>query len=105
MLEEGQVNSMSQNETKIQKQVQAYIRSIGGYCFKVHGSIYMRAGIPDVICCIDGKFVGIETKDGDNTASELQLAHGRLINKAGGLFMVAYSVSDVEEALKSANII
>ena len=64
-----------QNETKVQKQIQAYIRSIGGYCFKVHGELYMRAGIPDIIACVKGRFVGIECKDGDNTASELQLAH------------------------------
>lgn len=32
-----------QEETKLQKQIQAYIRSIGGYCFKVHGEIFMRA--------------------------------------------------------------
>lgn len=25
-----------QNETKVQKQIQAYVRDIGGYCFKVH---------------------------------------------------------------------
>lgn len=25
-----------QNETKVQKEIQNYIRDIGGYCFKVH---------------------------------------------------------------------
>ncbi len=25
-----------QNETKVQEQIQQYIRDIGGYCFKVH---------------------------------------------------------------------
>ena len=64
-----------QNETKVQRQIQDYIRSIGGYCFKVHGEIFMRAGIPDIICCIKGKFVGIECKDGDNSASSLQIGH------------------------------
>ena len=96
---------MSQNETKIQRQVQDYLKSIGAYRFKVHGSIYMRAGIPDIICCYKGRFIGIETKDGDNTASELQLAHGRQIKKAGGLFTVAYSVEDVKEAFKGWGLI
>ena len=43
---------MSQQEDKVQKEIQEYIRSIGGYCFKVHGEIFMRAGIPDIICCL-----------------------------------------------------
>lgn len=93
------------NETKIQKLVQAYIKSIGGYCFKVHGEIFMRAGIPDIIACIKGRFVGIETKDKGNTASELQLAHIRQIKKAGGIGFVAYSVENVKEQLKKEGLI
>lgn len=96
---------MPQNETKIQKQVQGYLKSIGAYCFKVHGSIYMRAGIPDIICCYKGLFIGIETKDGGNTPSELQKAHGRQIQKAKGIFIVAYSVEDVENELKRRNLL
>ena len=96
---------MSQNETKIQRQVQDYLKSLGAYCFKVHGSIYMRAGIPDIICCLNGLFIGIETKDGDNTPSELQKAHGRQIKKAKGIFMVAYSVDDVKKELERRNLI
>lgn len=94
-----------QEETKVQKAIQAYLRSIGAYCFKVHGEIFMRAGIPDIICCYRGKFIGIECKDGDNTASDLQLAHGAQIMKAGGLFCVAKSVKDVEYFLLQENLI
>lgn len=66
---------MSQNETKIQKAIQDYMKSLGGYEFKVHGDIFMRAGIPDIVCCLKGRFVGIEVKDYGNVPSELQLAH------------------------------
>lgn len=96
---------MPQNETKIQRQVQDYLKSIGAYCFKVHGSIYMRAGIPDIICCYNGLFIGIETKDYGNTPSELQKAHGRQIKKAKGIFMVAYSVEDVKKEFKRRNLL
>lgn len=66
---------MSKNETSIQQKIQDYLKNIGGYCFKVHGEIFMRAGIPDIICCFKGKFIGIEVKDYGNFPSELQLAH------------------------------
>lgn len=96
---------MSQNETGVQKSIQEYIRNIGGYCFKVHGSIYMRAGIPDIICCVKGQFVGIEVKDGDNKASALQEAHIRQIKKAGGLAFVAYNINDVKDELIKLKLI
>lgn len=96
---------MSQNETKIQKQVQSYLKSIGAYCFKVHGSIYMRAGIPDINCCYKGLYIAIETKDYGNTASELQLAHIRQITKAGGIAFVAYSVEDVKKEFERRNLL
>lgn len=86
---------MRELESKLQKQIQAYLKSIGAYRFKVHGEIFMRAGIPDIICCYKGRFVGIEAKEPGNHPSELQLAHGRQIVKAGGLFLVAYSLQEV----------
>lgn len=94
-----------QEETKLQKSIQEYLRTIGGYCFKVHGSVYMRAGIPDIICCLNGKFIGIEAKDGDNIPSELQKAHGRQILKAKGIFIVAYSIEDVRKELEKWKMI
>ena len=69
------MSSHSRNETKIQRQIQGYLRNLGAYEFKVHGEIFMRAGIPDIICCYKGQFIGIEVKDEGNKPSELQLAH------------------------------
>ena len=94
-----------QEETKLQRQIQEYLKSIGAYRFKVHGEIFMRAGIPDIIACLKGRFIGIEVKDGSNKPSELQLAHGRQIQKSGGIFGVCYSVEDVENLLKQNNLI
>lgn len=94
-----------QEETKVQKAIQNYIRSIGGYCFKEHADMFSRAGIPDIICCVKGRFIGIEAKDGDNTASDLQIANGILIKKAGGLFIIAKSVEEVQNLLEKENLI
>lgn len=86
-------------ETRLQRKVQDYIESLGGYCFKVHGSGYMKAGIPDIIGCLEGRFIGIECKVDKNKPSPLQLAHGRLIEKSGGIFIIAYSLEEVKEKL------
>ena len=41
-------------ETNLQRKIQEYLVSKGAYEFKVHGSTYMKAGIPDIISCYKG---------------------------------------------------
>ena len=93
------INKNKNNETKLQREVQKYLRSLGCYEFKVHGSQYMRAGIPDIICCYKGLFIGIETKVGKNKMSELQKIHKEEILKAGGIHILAYNLDDVKKVL------
>lgn len=90
------VKKGTNNETKLQKSVQNYLKSIGAYEFKVHGSIYMRAGIPDIIACYKGYFIGIETKVGHNKMSEVQKIHKKEIEDANGIHILAYSLDDVK---------
>lgn len=87
-------------ETKLQKSIQDYLNKIGAYRFKVHGSIYMKAGIPDIICCHKGLFYGIECKVGNNKMSDLQERHKEMIEKAGGVHILAYSLDDVKKIIK-----
>lgn len=96
---------MSKQETKLQRDIQDYLETIGAYRFKVHGNAYMRAGIPDIVSCLKGRFIGIEAKEDYNKPSELQKAHIRQIKKAGGIGFVAYSVEDVKKTLKENNLI
>ena len=57
-------------ETNLQRKVQEYLVSKGAYEFKVHGSAYMKSGIPDIISCYKGLFIGIECKIGKNKMSK-----------------------------------
>lgn len=61
------------------------------------------AGIPDVICIVSGRFVGLEVKRphlGRLTA--LQAAMLRRINQAGGYGVVVHSVEEAVAAAKAA---
>lgn len=87
-------------ETKLQQSIQKYLRSIGAYCFKVHGNTYMKRGIPDIICCHKGLFYGIECKVGYNKMSDVQEAHRDMIIKAGGTHICAYNLDDVKNIIK-----
>lgn len=49
---------------------------------------YGRAGIPDIIGCFKGMFLGVECKAGFNKPTALQEREMAEINKAGGSTMV-----------------
>ena len=49
---------------------------------------YGRAGIPDIIICYKGQFLGVECKAGFNKPSALQEREIAAIQKAGGSAMV-----------------
>lgn len=86
-------------ETNLQRKVQEYLVSKGAYEFKVHGSAYMKAGIPDIISCYKGLFIGIECKVGKNKMSKLQEEHRDQILKAGGIHILAYELDDVKKII------
>lgn len=85
-----------QPEAKIVKKIREYLDTFPkSFFFKIHGSATMMAGLPDLIGCFDGKFVGIEVKQPGQKPSARQLYVHRLIEKAGGLVVVATCVEDV----------
>lgn len=54
------------------------------------GSQFTKAGVPDILACINGYFVGIEVKAQHGKPSELQLYNIDKIRKAGGFAFVLY---------------
>lgn len=85
-------------EQDIQRGIIKYLISIGAYVVKI--VVANRAGVPDIICCVDGRLVGIEVKKKGGVVSALQKYHIKQINDAGGLALVAYSVDDVKNAIQ-----
>lgn len=84
-------------EKQIENQIKRYLDSLGVWYMKVHGSMYQKAGVPDIICCIKGKFIGIEVKRPGGIVSPLQQFNINEIHRSGGVAFVAYSVEDVRQ--------
>jgi hypothetical protein len=68
---------------------------------KIAGGMYQTVGIPDLVMCIDGMFVGLEAKAPHVNESEesimkrvsaTQQATLEAIHRAGGITLVAWSV-------------
>jgi len=68
---------------------------------KIHGHQFQAAGIPDLVGCCIGRFIGIEVK---LPGTKLQQYWVKLINKCGGhatmVTTVDQAVSFVARALK-----
>ena len=58
------------------------------YYFFPPANGYGRTGIPDVICCVNGYFIGIECKAGKNTPTALQSREIDRIVASNGVAMV-----------------
>ena len=66
------------------------------YAWKTHGNQY-SAGIPDIIACVNGRFVAFEVKRQGGKPTPLQEVTIRKIERAGGVARVVHSA---EEAIK-----
>lgn len=54
------------------------------------GAVYTKEGIPDLLICCNGYFLGVELKGKGGRPSKLQLYNIDQIIKAGGIAMVLY---------------
>ena len=64
-----------------------------------------RRGVPDIIGCHRGHFFSIELKADGHTLRPEQAYEGNNIKKAGGLFVVAYNLRDVQAALSALELL
>lgn len=79
-------------EKQFQKKVIKFLKSLPNtWFFKVWGGGFQRAGIPDLICCINVVFIAIELKGDNGKPTELQKMNIRNINAAGGIGIILYS--------------
>ena len=88
------------NEAKIQKAILDYLKSLGVWCWAFKASICNERGVPDIICCYRGRFVGLEVKTARGKPSAIQRAQIRRIRSALGKAKVVRSVKDVREVFR-----
>jgi pantoate kinase len=71
-------------EAKVKAKIKAILKEHNVYYAMPIGTGYGNSGVPDFLCCVNGKFVAIEAKAGKGVATALQLKNLSEINKAGG---------------------
>lgn len=94
---------MAKPEKKVENAIKQYIKETypTSCLIKIHGSMYQSSGLPDIVACINGQFVGIEVKapGKEKNLTDIQKSWLDKIKKAGGVAFMASSVTTVKEML------
>lgn len=86
-------------EKRYEQKIKKLLNNLGAYHVKQFGCGYTKAGVPDILACLNGRFVAIEVKATKGRPSELQLYNLRKIDACGGYAILAYP--DDFEALET----
>jgi len=76
----------------------------GSFWFKVHGGPFQQAGLPDLIGCVQGRFLALEVKHPDQShpVSAIQQEILRLLTEAGAVAAVVESVDEATATVTQA---
>lgn len=98
---------MAQRESRLSRKIMDELRLEGWFCYKQHGNEFVMAGLPDIIVCAEGLFIGLETKNPEDRNKEN--AHTRnqahihqKIRDAGGFAQVVCSPDEAIAAVRLA---
>ena len=92
-------------EKDIVAAIRRYLATLGEDVFfwKEHGGAYGTSGVPDIICCYRGRFLGLEVKQPGGRLTPLQERTLARINAAGGIARRVEGVEDVKDIIRQAN--
>jgi len=86
-------------EKQIENAIKKYLASKEIYFVKHHATKFSKVGVPDILACWQGKFVGIEVKTPSGRLTPLQLHNLDHIRRNGGISIVARCLEDVMEVI------
>jgi len=93
---------MATPERKIKNKATTALARLGAYyTFPMTGG-YGSSGVPDILCCYRGVFIGLECKANGNKTTRLQDAHLAEINLNQGIAFVVdeHNVDNLYNILK-----
>lgn len=75
-------------EGKVKNIIKAVLKSKGIYYAMPIGTGYGNSGVPDFLCCVGGRFVGIEAKANGGKTTALQEKNLQEIQNSGGISFI-----------------
>lgn len=85
---------MIKPEKKLQDKAINHLKDLGIYYLNLYGDGMSGKGKPDIIACINGRFVAFELKVGENDLQADQIIHRRRIRRSKGLHFSPYTLDE-----------
>jgi hypothetical protein len=103
-------------ETKLLNKMRLAAKALYGprlVIVKYHGNEFTEAGVSDLLCLLDGRFIAVEVKAPESYGGSIeravekgptvkQLAFGQRVIEAGGVFAVCASVEQFMTVLANS---
>lgn len=78
-------------EKQFENKIKKFLDEKGCWFLKYWGgAAYTKSGIPDLLVCCNGHFLGVEVKASNGKPSPLQIHNLKKIDEAGGLGILLY---------------
>lgn len=90
------------SETALSTACQKRVVELGGAVMKTHGTATARAGTPDLLICLAGRFCAVELKQPGKVPTPLQMKRLRTWQAAGALVGWATTEAEFVELLSHA---
>ena len=79
---------MAQEKT-YENKIKHFLKAKNIWYYKIWGGgLYTKAGVPDIIACVNGRFVAIEVKSETGKVTALQNKNIEDIIKSGGIAII-----------------
>jgi len=86
-------------EGRVKDKVRAMLKRHQIWYFLPGNNGMGSSGVPDFVCCVSGRFIGIECKaDATKRPTPLQMACASKIEMAGGRWFLVYDEASLAEA-------
>lgn len=83
-------------EKNLENRIKAFLKKEECWCLKYWaGGGFTKSGIPDLLICCNGYFIGAELKASNGTPSELQIRELIRIQNASGIGVLVYPADEV----------
>jgi Holliday junction resolvase len=94
-------------EAKVKKAVRTLLDTLNIYHFMPPANGFGRAGVPDIIGCMDGHFIAIECKAGKGKTTALQDRELERIGSAGGTTFIAneHNLEELKQLLETTRYV
>lgn len=77
-------------EKTFENKVKAFLEKHNIWYVKYFANGFTKRGVPDLLACVNGRFVGIEIKSETGISSPLQQWNIEEITKSGGIGFILY---------------